>query len=551
MTKCTEQPTERVVRTMRFPVRADRAVHAALVAAGHVQREAYNRAIASQLLHRGRVDPVQKSPKHPHGILGQLTRWRNDDALHGPIALQRPAVRAAREACKRAWAHEAGQAARIADDIEAVTRWNAAHPDWDWGAWDRCGAQGRKDTPARQRPPTATDRFRDQRNAPDDHARLRRAKDGMRSIVSDRAPVRIDARTVRVRGIDTPITVKCAKGLPPGERMRSIRIVARGTELDMRTPRALRFEAHISVEIDVVEAPCASDEPVALDLGIPDLVSLSNGEAWSPPVDARAEQRLEKARETVDALAKAKRQGTGAWHKAIAARQKARRAVDGAVREAMRQYARSLAERFRCITVEALHVKAMTASARGRGAGVAAKRGLNRALQARRFATFVAMLHRAMEARGGTLLALPAAYSSMTCAQCGDASRKSRKGKQFRCVSCGHGDDADVNAARVMLQRARVYLAVRARGGTHSQGLDAVWECIARAREAVRRHDDAESQGSSNPANAQRRRCTHTTHADEGEAARRGKTAKRLTQTATAPPQAGQQPHHGTAAVVE
>ena len=71
MTDPVTECHETVIRTFRFPVRADTAVHKALIAADHVQREPYNRAIESHLAHRGRVDPLHNSPVAPHGLHGQ------------------------------------------------------------------------------------------------------------------------------------------------------------------------------------------------------------------------------------------------------------------------------------------------------------------------------------------------------------------------------------------------------------------------------------------------------------------------------------------------
>jgi putative transposase len=45
------------------------------------------------------------------------------------------------------------------------------------------------------------------------------------------------------------------------------------------------------------------------------------------------------------------------------------------------------------------------------------------------------------------------AYSSQTCNSCGAIDKKSRNGEVFKCTSCGHADDADVNGAKNILQR--------------------------------------------------------------------------------------------------
>ena len=59
----------------------------------------------------------------------------------------------------------------------------------------------------------------------------------------------------------------------------------------------------------------------------------------------------------------------------------------------------------------------------------------------------------AEEARG-RLIKVDPANTTRTCAQCGTVDARSREAERFRCVACGHADDADVNAANVILARA-------------------------------------------------------------------------------------------------
>jgi len=44
-------------------------------------------------------------------------------------------------------------------------------------------------------------------------------------------------------------------------------------------------------------------------------------------------------------------------------------------------------------------------------------------------------------------------YTSQTCPCCGHVDRKNRSGEIFQCQSCGHTDNADINAARNILER--------------------------------------------------------------------------------------------------
>jgi putative transposase len=55
---------------------------------------------------------------------------------------------------------------------------------------------------------------------------------------------------------------------------------------------------------------------------------------------------------------------------------------------------------------------------------------------------------------GSTLLAVNPAHTSQRCSQCGHMDAGNRTSQAtFRCLSCGHGANADINAARNILER--------------------------------------------------------------------------------------------------
>jgi putative transposase len=110
-----------------------------------------------------------------------------------------------------------------------------------------------------------------------------------------------------------------------------------------------------------------------------------------------------------------------------------------------------LARRFDVIRVEALDVRAMTRSVRGTveqpGAGVAQKRGLNRAISRSGWGPLLARLqHKAF----GRVEQVPAAYTSQRCSACGHVAPGNRKSQAvFECEACTAGRcNADVNAVR-------------------------------------------------------------------------------------------------------
>jgi putative transposase len=67
---------------------------------------------------------------------------------------------------------------------------------------------------------------------------------------------------------------------------------------------------------------------------------------------------------------------------------------------------------------------------------------------------FAKMLRYKLEWLGGSLVEVPAQYSSQTCSMCGRVDALSRRGESFCCTNCGYIDHADLNAAKVLKTRA-------------------------------------------------------------------------------------------------
>ena len=103
----------------------------------------------------------------------------------------------------------------------------------------------------------------------------------------------------------------------------------------------------------------------------------------------------------------------------------------------------------------------MTRRARGRGR--AAKAGLNRSILAQSWGESRRQLSYKAERAGVRLLVVDPAYTSQKCAVCGHIERSNRKTQDtFRCVRCGHAENADINAAKNILAAG---LAASACGG--------------------------------------------------------------------------------------
>ncbi len=100
------------------------------------------------------------------------------------------------------------------------------------------------------------------------------------------------------------------------------------------------------------------------------------------------------------------------------------------------------------VVVEKLNIKGMTASAKGTkenpGKHVAQKKGLNKAI----LNTGWGALKYKLSYKSARLVEVNPQYTSQTCSRCGfvDAANRPTQAK-FKCLACGHTDNADINAA--------------------------------------------------------------------------------------------------------
>jgi putative transposase len=133
-----------------------------------------------------------------------------------------------------------------------------------------------------------------------------------------------------------------------------------------------------------------------------------------------------------------------------------------------------LATRHGTVVIEDLFTRNMTSSARGTienpGSQVKQKARLNRSILDKGWHQLELALRNAARYTGCRVVKVPAAYTSQRCSQCRRVDPKNRESQAvFRCVTCGHCENADVNAARNILAAG---LAVTARplgGGTRHQ----------------------------------------------------------------------------------
>ena len=98
----------------------------------------------------------------------------------------------------------------------------------------------------------------------------------------------------------------------------------------------------------------------------------------------------------------------------------------------------------------------MSTSARGTsehpGSNVKAKSGLNKSILDQGWFEFKRQLDYKLAWKGGMLAEVDYRHTSQTCSCCSHTAKENRPTQaEFECRSCGHRENADVNAARNIL----------------------------------------------------------------------------------------------------
>ena len=193
------------------------------------------------------------------------------------------------------------------------------------------------------------------------------------------------------------------------------------------------------VSIQCEQEPDRRTGPVvAIDRGITNLLADSDGAVIKNPKYLEgAIKRLARAQRVVARREKGSRRRERAKFKVAVLHRKVRRRRQHTLHVLSSNYAKSHG----VVVLERLNVKGMVRS------------NLGRQISDAGWSTFRSMLRYKLEATGGTLVEIPAHYSSQTCMACGVVNAANRSGEVFSCVTCGYTAHADLNAAQVLLSR--------------------------------------------------------------------------------------------------
>lgn len=211
----------------------------------------------------------------------------------------------------------------------------------------------------------------------------------------------------------------------------------------------------VAVQEDVVKVPKLSN-PVGIDMGVTKSLALSDGTSSyfiELPVATERERRQIKrlAWKVSHCKSDSKRKA-----KAQLRLNRKRNHIQDRVQNARHHATTGIVKDHGLVVIENLQTSSMSKSAKGTktkpGKNVKAKSGLNRSILEQGWGETRRQLEYKSQWNGNVLLAVPPAYTSLRCSNCGCTDKKNRRSQShFQCVNCGLTMNADSQAARNIL----------------------------------------------------------------------------------------------------
>jgi putative transposase len=213
----------------------------------------------------------------------------------------------------------------------------------------------------------------------------------------------------------------------------------------------------VSIQVQVAETVSALGvaPTLGIDLGLAKFASLSDGSSIEPlKALTRQQRRLRRYQRSVSRKVK----GSANRRKAVRRLGNLHRRIAHQRSDWLHKLTTDLADAHPVIALEDLRITNMSASARGTivapGKNVAAKAGLNRGILDAAWGEFARQITYKVQWRGGQVILVNPAYTSRTCRVCGHEAAENRKTQSvFACLACGHTENADVHAAKNVLDR--------------------------------------------------------------------------------------------------
>lgn len=207
-------------------------------------------------------------------------------------------------------------------------------------------------------------------------------------------------------------------------------------------------------------------EAVGLDAGVVVLATLSDGTTFK---NARALRDAQHKLHRLQRELARKQKGSNNRKKAKLKVARAFATVSNVRLDALHKATTAITKRYGRVVIEDLNISGMTRSANGQGRS--AKAGLNRVMLDAALSELRRQLEYKGKLYGCEIITVPPAYTSQQCSTCGHIEAANRTTQaRFVCVSCGYTENADLNAAKNILEAGSCPDSKNACGGDVSPG---------------------------------------------------------------------------------
>jgi len=200
---------------------------------------------------------------------------------------------------------------------------------------------------------------------------------------------------------------------------------------------------------------------VGIDMGIKQFATLSDGTVYAPLNSFKSKaERLAKLQRQL----KNKKKFSNNWKKVKAKITQCHEDIGNARKDYLHKVSTEICENQAVIVIEDLRVKNMSKSSKGshekQGKRVAQKSGLNRSILDQGWSMFATMLDYKQDWNNGSVLRVPAHYTSQTCPCCRHVAKENRLTQaEFVCVECGYSNNADLVGAINVLTKGHALIA--------------------------------------------------------------------------------------------
>jgi putative transposase len=190
---------------------------------------------------------------------------------------------------------------------------------------------------------------------------------------------------------------------------------------------------------------------IGIDRGVTHTLMTSEGKVFDLPKEPIAywEGRLIQAQRKLSRMHKK----SNNWKKQKQKVGKLHHKITNIRNDFLHKSSTEIAKNHSYVVLEELKTKNMTGTAKGTienpGKNVKAKAGLNKAILMQGWHKFQTLVEYKSIWHGSIVEYVKPEYTSQRCFKCGHVARENRKQQSmFKCVSCGHTENADLNAAK-------------------------------------------------------------------------------------------------------